>query len=160
MAKIKAPLPGAHRLHLRRTFYVRQWRGLLIAQACPLRPKRTRNPRIKAAQRAMRDATRAWRYQDPQTLAAYVRAFRNTQVLPRDAFTSMLYGTLIAFPTPDGRTLWPHRLATLVSRALDALAAEPGALPVRAAQSWQALRPGPRGALLRSQGPAAPPVWL
>ncbi|MCL6536954.1 MAG: hypothetical protein K6U77_12965, partial [Armatimonadetes bacterium] len=143
----------------RGAFYVRTWRGKLIAQAWPRPRGRPRDPAAKARLKAFAEAVKAWRYLDPETKNAMVNAFKRSQVLARDAFTAQLYGTQWLIRTREGTKIYPARFQRMVSAALDAIGAQPGTILSRTATGWKPIAPAPEGRVLTSQGPGAAPTW-
>ncbi|MFZ1059367.1 MAG: hypothetical protein WAP47_09265 [Candidatus Rokuibacteriota bacterium] len=104
-------------------------------------------------------AVLAIKWMDPTITATTMDAFRKSPVLWRDFLMSMLYGTAFALTTDEGTTIYPRQFWEKVSRALDLLGAETGAILVRSLGQWQTLPPGTAGTVLTSQGPAALPHW-
>lgn len=138
---------------------MRTWRGRLIAQTTPLRKRRAASKAQRDAQLALRQAITAWRLADPETIAAYVNAFRRSQILPRDAWTAQLYGTLWLIQTPEGKVIYPERYRLLLSASLDALGDTAGAIATRTPAGWQSLAPTAPGQRLTSAGPDNTPTW-
>lgn len=96
---------------------------------------------------------------DPTIQSTFMDAAAGTGVLWRDMMTAMLYGTLFAIDLEGGTTLHPIQFVEKISRALDLIGAETGAMLIRGQGQWITVRPGEVGQVLTSTGPDSLPTW-
>ncbi|MFZ1059428.1 MAG: hypothetical protein WAP47_09585 [Candidatus Rokuibacteriota bacterium] len=159
MAILGAPIPWLRHESRKGIYIVRRAGGQVIQQAWPRRRKARRTQLQLRKERDFAAAVLAIKWMDPSILAGYQDRYASSSTLWRDALMATIYGTAFALTTTEGATIYPQQFRDKVSRSLDLLGAESGALLARGAGQWQTIPPGPTGALLTSQGPGSLPQW-
>jgi hypothetical protein len=159
VAVLGTPLPWVRKDSRRGLFYTREWRGRTVISGWPRRRKARRSALQRQKERDFAAAVLALKWLDPRLQAAYIDRCRPSQTLWRDQLMAQLYGTAFTITTSNGQTIYPRSFHEKISRALDQLGAETGALLVRAAAQWQTLPPGAPGLVLTSRGPGLTPTW-
>jgi len=154
-----SPLPWIHRDSRKGLYYTQQWRGLNVVRSWPRHRKARRSALQRQKETDFANAVLAIKWLDPTIVSQVQDAFAKGPALWRDYLMSLLYGTAFALTTEEGATIYPRQFHEKVSRALDLLGAETGALLVRADAQWQTLPPGAAGMVLTSRGPALTPAW-
>lgn len=160
MAKLGPPISGGLPVSVHSAYYVRTWRGKVIAQS---QDRHHRN-RISKATKLARDKLKAsvWaiKIMDAASIRQAINELADTQILWRDALTAGIYGTLYPpIQTERGR-LYPERFLQLVDRALDhAIGHRIGTTATRATSTWTRLASGSPGQRLTSNGPGKLPTW-
>lgn len=121
------------------TIYKR--RGRYVARLSDQRPSPLALERGYVWRLWMKAAGAAWRYLPAEIKQQLEDAARPYHVRGMDLFLANLIGSLFAITTEDGRTIYPWRARYYVGRALDLIAATPGALLVRGPVRWEGLLP-------------------
>jgi hypothetical protein len=145
-----APLPWIQRDARLGLYYTQLWRGLRVVRVSTGQLARARD---------FAAAVLAIKWLDPGIIAAAMDANKGSPSLWRDQLMSQIYGTAFALTDAEGKTIYPRQFVEKVTRALDLLGAETGALLVRAPGQWQTLAPGAPGFRLTSNGPGTTPTW-
>lgn len=159
MAILGRPYASAKKAETYGAFYVRVWRGLLIAQTCPRPPRERLTHAEKARREKLAASVVAVKYLPPDQVSAAIDALKNSQILWRDALTSALYGTLFG-KIQDGSTWrYPERFVRLMERALDMLGRHAGVVAARGELLWTRTGTGVPGQRFTSRGPGQLPGW-
>jgi len=116
---------------------------------------RTAPGRVSPRQRAVLSRWAEWlrwanviyKYLAPEIKAELMRQERISRIPARDIWMSAMNGLLLYFETDRGR-IYSMAHVERISRSLDVFSQTPGAILYRGAEVWEALGPGPDGAVL------------
>jgi hypothetical protein len=159
VALLGPPVPWVRREARRGIWYTRQWRGLTVLSTWPRHRKARRSALQRQREYDFASVVLAIKWLDPELVKATRDEFAGSQILWRDYLMAVLYGTAFALTNDEGRTIYPRQFYEKVSRSLDLLGAETGALLTRGAGQWQTITPGPLGSKFTARGPGLTPHW-